>query len=77
MNKIIYCFFFKKYKESQDSKLYPGNLGDKIYKNISKKAWNLWKKKQTILINENNLDMINLKHQKFLEKKMIKFLFKK
>ncbi|MFI4847267.1 MAG: oxidative damage protection protein [Candidatus Makana argininalis] len=75
--KKIFCKFLNILSEQQNYQLYPGNLGKKIFDNISKKAWETWQKKQTILINENKLSTKNIYHLKFLEKKMIKFLFNK
>ncbi|CEN32083.1 Probable Fe(2+)-trafficking protein [Candidatus Westeberhardia cardiocondylae] len=72
---MIYCFFLKKESEGQDFQFYPGKLGSRIYENISKEAWNIWKVKQTILINEKRLNMLNVKDRKMLEKEMIKFFF--
>ncbi|MGK2896918.1 MAG: oxidative damage protection protein [Candidatus Makana argininalis] len=77
MIKKIFCKFLNILSEKQDYQLYPGSLGKKIFDNISKKAWNIWKKKQTILINENKLSTKNIYHLKFIEKKMINFLFYK
>ncbi|CAL4324491.1 oxidative damage protection protein [Buchnera aphidicola] len=77
MKKKIYCHFFQKKMTALNHKIYPGKLGEKIHNNISKKAWNLWNKKQIIFINEKKLNMSKTKHQKILEKKMINFLFKK
>ncbi|CAL4324548.1 oxidative damage protection protein [Buchnera aphidicola] len=76
MKRKIYCFFYKQKMQGLNFKLYPGKIGDKIYQKISQKAWNQWIKKQTILINEQKLNMLNKKDQKILEKKMIQFLFK-
>ncbi|MFI4819084.1 MAG: oxidative damage protection protein [Enterobacterales bacterium] len=76
MIKKIFCKFLKISSEKQNYQLYPGILGKKIFNNISKKAWKIWQKKQTILINENQLSTKNISHLKYLEKKMINFLFK-
>ncbi|MCW5197456.1 oxidative damage protection protein [Buchnera aphidicola] len=76
MKREIYCIFFKKKMKGLKYMVYPGKLGEKIYKNISQKAWNKWIKKQTILINEKKLNMMKLKDQKIIYKKMNDFLFK-
>lgn len=75
MSKIIYCKFLKKYTESLDFPCYPGKLGQRIYKYISKIAWKQWKDKQTIFINENKLNMMYLSDRKKIEKEMENFLF--
>ncbi len=75
MSRMIFCAFFKKNAERQDSQIYPGDLGKRIYDEISKEAWSVWLTKQTMLINEKKLNMINVEDRKFLEQEMINFLF--
>lgn len=75
MSRIIYCHYLKKESEGLDFQLYTGELGKRIYNEISKIAWQEWLKKQTMLINENKLNMMNLEHRKKIETEMIKFLF--
>ncbi|MBZ2279831.1 oxidative damage protection protein [Buchnera aphidicola] len=77
MNRIIFCKFLNKNSEGQDFQYYPGTLGKKIYNEISKKAWKKWLQKQTILINEKNLNMLEEKDRHILETHMKNFLFKK
>ena len=54
---------------------YPGDLGKRIFENISRQAWDKWLAHQTILINEHRLSPINPEHRKFLEQEMEKFFF--
>ena len=54
---------------------YPGELGKRIYENISQQAWQKWLELQTMLINENRLSPINPEHRKYLEGEMEKFFF--
>ena len=54
---------------------YPGELGKRIYENISQQAWQKWMAHQTMLINEHRLSPINPDHRKFLEAEMVKYLF--
>lgn len=54
---------------------YPGELGKRIFENISQQAWQKWMAHQTMLINENRLSPINPEHRKFLEGEMVKYLF--
>jgi Fe-S cluster biosynthesis and repair protein YggX len=54
---------------------YPGELGKRIFDNISQEAWQKWLAHQTILINEHRLSPINREHRKFLEGEMEKYLF--
>lgn len=75
MSRVIECLYFKKSAEGLDFQLYPGDLGKRIYDNISKEAWALWQKKQIMLINEKKLNMMNAEHRQFLEGAMQDFLF--
>ncbi|EIC82524.1 oxidative damage protection protein [Serratia sp. M24T3] len=54
MSRTIFCTFLNKEAEGQDFQLYPGEIGKRIYNEISKEAWSEWMKKQTMLINEKN-----------------------
>ncbi|WP_199609476.1 oxidative damage protection protein [Flocculibacter collagenilyticus] len=75
MSRTVYCEYLKKDADGLDFQLYPGELGTKIYNHISKEAWALWQKKQTMLINEHKLNMMDEQHRAQLEESMVKFLF--
>lgn len=75
MSRMVQCAKLGKEAEGLDRPPYPGELGQKIFDNVSREAWQLWIKHQTILINENRLSPIDPKHRKFLEEQMEKFLF--
>lgn len=75
MSRTIFCTFLQRDAEGQDFQLYPGEIGKRIYNEISKEAWAEWMKKQTMLINEKKLNMMNVDDRKLLEAEMIKFLF--
>ena len=75
MSRTVQCAKLGKEAEGLDRPPYPGDLGQRIFDNISKEAWQQWIKHQTILINENRLSPIDPKHRAFLEEQMEKFLF--
>ncbi|RVT46401.1 oxidative damage protection protein [Rheinheimera sediminis] len=75
MSRQIFCVYLQKEAAGLDFQLYPGELGKKIFDNISKEAWALWQSKQIMLINEKKLNMMNLEHRKLLEEQMQQFLF--
>jgi len=54
---------------------YPGELGKRIFENVSVEAWQQWLRHQTMLINEYRLTPIEPKDRKFLEGEMEKFFF--
>ena len=75
MARTVNCVYLNKEADGLDFQLYPGELGKRIFDNISKEAWGLWQKKQTMLINEKKLNMMNVDDRKFLEEQMTSFLF--
>lgn len=75
MTRMVNCVKLGKELEGLERAPYPGELGQKIYDNISKEAWQLWLKQQTILINEHRLSLIDPKARQLLEEQMQKFLF--
>lgn len=75
MARTVFCEYLKKEAEGLDFQLYPGELGAKIYSSISKEAWAEWQKKQTMLINEKRLNMMDSEARVFLEDQMEAFLF--
>lgn len=75
MARTVNCVYLNKEADGLDFQLYPGDLGKRIFDNISKEAWGLWQKKQTMLINEKKLNMMNVDDRKFLEDQMTSFLF--
>ncbi|ALS96980.1 oxidative damage protection protein [Lacimicrobium alkaliphilum] len=75
MSRTVFCQYLNKEAEGLDFQLYPGELGKRIFDNISKQAWTEWQKKQTMLINEKKLNMMDAEHRAMLEKEMQAFLF--
>lgn len=75
MARIVFCQKLQKEAEGLGYQLYPGEVGEKIFNNISKEAWGQWQHKQTMLINEKHLNMMDPEHRAFLEEQMIGFLF--
>lgn len=72
---MVNCVLLKREAEGLERPTYPGELGQRIFENVSKEAWANWIKQQTILMNEYRLSPINPKDRKFLEEEMEKFFF--
>ena len=75
MTRQVFCNHFQKELEGLDRPPYPGEIGQRIYNSVSKKAWQMWIEHQTMLINENKLSMVNPESRKYLQEEMIKFFF--
>ncbi len=75
MPRTVQCTYLGREAEGLDRVPYPGDLGRRIFDNISKEAWQLWLRHQTMLINEYRLSPIDPKARRFLVEEMAKFLF--
>lgn len=75
MARTVHCVKLGKEAEGFDYLPYPGELGKRIYTNVSKEGWSQWMRHQTMLINEYRLTPADPKARKFLEEEMEKFLF--
>jgi Fe-S cluster biosynthesis and repair protein YggX len=61
--------------EGLDRPPYPGELGQRIYAQVSREAWQQWLGHQTMLINEYRLVVIEPEAREFLRKQMEEFFF--
>lgn len=75
MSRTVQCQILNQQLEGLAFQPWPGELGKRIYDNISQKAWQNWLTHQTMLINENRLSPLNPDHRAFLEGEMEKFFF--
>jgi len=74
MTRTVLCRKYGEELEGLDNPPLPGPLGDKIYSNVSKKAWLEWQHLQTMLINEKNLDLRDPEARKYLTEQRDRFL---
>jgi len=75
MTRMVQCVLLGVEAAGLDYSPYPGELGKRIYEQVSKQAWQQWVAHQTMLINENRLTPIEPAARKFLETEMEKFFF--
>ena len=75
MARMVKCVKLGKEAEGLDRPTYPGELGKRIFENVSKEGWQQWMQQQTILINEYRLTPFEPKAREFLEQQMEKFFF--
>ncbi|MFM7848935.1 MAG: oxidative damage protection protein [Rubrivivax sp.] len=75
MTRTIQCAYLKKEGEGLSFPPYPGELGKRIYDHISKEAFELWKRHQTMLVNENRLNLADARARQYLARQMEQFFF--
>ena len=71
----VYCVKLNIELEGLERAPYPGELGKKILDSVSKDAWQMWLDHQTMLINENNLNLFEESSQSYLKEQMEKYFF--
>ncbi|MGJ8582338.1 MAG: oxidative damage protection protein [Psychromonas sp.] len=75
MSRTVFCTYLKKEAPGLTYQLIPGEVGKRIFDNISKEAWAIWQSKQTMLINEKKLNLMQAEDRALIQEAMIGFLF--
>ena len=75
MARLVQCVHLKKEAEGIAFPPYPGELGKRIYDNVSQEAFEMWKKHQTMLVNENRLNLADQRAREYLKRQMEKHFF--
>ena len=75
MTRMVQCVKLKREAEGLDYPPYPGDLGVRIWREISKQAWRDWTDIQTRLVNENRLNLADARARKYLAQQMENYLF--
>ncbi|MBT9459993.1 MAG: oxidative damage protection protein [Burkholderiaceae bacterium] len=75
MARIVQCVHLKKEGEGLDFAPYPGDLGKRIYQSVCKEAWQMWLRHQTMLVNENRLNLADARARQYLARQMEQFFF--
>ena len=73
--RMVNCVVIKREAEGLDKVPHPGELGIRIYENVSKQGWKQWLQRATIIMNENGLSTSDLSSVELIEKHMIGFFF--
>ena len=71
----VHCIKLNKKLEGLDRSPYPGELGKRILESVSKEAWQQWLDYQTMLINENSLNLFDESSQSYLKQQMENYFF--
>jgi len=75
MSRTVFCVRLQREAEGLDRAPWPGELGQRIFNEVSKPAWAEWLKHQTMLINEYRLSPLDPKTRQFIASEMEKFFF--
>jgi Fe-S cluster biosynthesis and repair protein YggX len=75
MARTVKCIKLGREAEGLDFPTYPGELGKRIFDNVSKEAWKQWLEHQKMLVNENRLNLADKKARDYLVQQMEKYFF--
>lgn len=75
MARMVQCVKLGREAEGLDRPTYPGPLGQRIFDNVSKEAWQGWIRFQTMLVNENRLNLADAQARKYLARQMEDYFF--
>jgi Fe-S cluster biosynthesis and repair protein YggX len=74
MTRMVFCRKYQQEMEGLAFPPFPGPVGQQVFENVSKQAWQDWLKEQTMIINENRLNMMEPQAQQFLAEQRERFL---
>ena len=75
MARTVQCIKLGVEAEGLDFPPYPGELGKRIWQQVSKDAWAEWMRQQTMLVNENRLNLADQRARQYLARQMEKHFF--
>ena len=75
MARMVQCVFLKQEAPGLDRPPYPGELGKRIYENVSKEAWRMWVEQMKMIMNEYRLNLGTPEAQEFLLQQMEAYFF--
>lgn len=75
MARMVQCIKLKKEAEGLDYPPFPGELGKRIWKQVSKEAWAEWTRLQTMMVNEYGLNLADLSARQHLMAQCERYFF--
>ena len=73
--RMVKCTVLKKELPGLEEPPWPGELGKRVYENVSQEGWGLWEDRLRMLINEYRLNLANSEAQNLIEEQMQSFFF--
>ena len=75
MSRMVQCVKLGREAEGMDFPPMPGEIGKRLYEQVSKEAWQGWLKHQTMLINENRLNLADSRARQYLTSQLQAYFF--
>lgn len=75
MARTVNCIKLGREGEGLEKPPFRGELGDRVYENVSKEAWSMWLEHSKMLINEYRLDLVSEQGQRIWMTELEKYFF--
>ena len=75
MARTVFCAKLQKDLPGLDESPWPGELGRRIYDNVSAQAWKMWEDRMKMILNEYRLMPWQKEAQALMAKQMEEFFF--
>ncbi len=75
MTRIVQCVVLGREAEGLEYAPHPGELGERIYNEVSREGWDRWMQQLTVIINENGINTADPRAIPFIEEQMTRFFF--
>ena len=73
--RMVQCVKLQKQLPGLDMPPWPGEIGQRIFENVSAQAWKLWEDRQKMILNEYRLLPWQKEAQELIGRQMEEFLF--
>jgi Fe-S cluster biosynthesis and repair protein YggX len=74
-SRVVQCVKFGKQMEGLDRVPWKGEIGQRIFENVSKEGWKMWIEHSKMIMNEYRLNPLDPQSQKIMEEQMEQFFF--
>ena len=75
MPQMVNCVKFRKQMPGLEQAPFGGDLGQRIFQNVSQEAWDLWKEHLKMIINEYRLNLADPQAQEMVAHQMEEYFF--
>ncbi|HEV8248031.1 MAG TPA: oxidative damage protection protein [Polyangiaceae bacterium] len=75
MAKTVHCIKLGREAEALDKPPFKGELGQRVFENVSKEGWKLWLEHSKMLINEYRLELTSESGQRIWMTECEKYFF--
>ena len=75
MSRMVKCIKLGRELEGLDAPPWPGELGQRVFENVSKEGWKLWEDRMKMILNEYRLLPFQKEAQQLIAKQMEEYFF--